>query len=60
MSTAIAFDIYGTLIDPHGVVEDLGRHLGDGAQAFSNVWREVQYSKRSDDVSRKAHSPSRS
>ena len=42
MSTAIAFDIYGTLIDPHGVVEDLGRHLGDGAQAFSNVWRDKQ------------------
>ncbi len=42
MSTAIAFDIYGTLIDPHGVVEDLTSHLGDGAQAFSNLWRDKQ------------------
>ena len=42
MSTAIAFDIYGTLIDPHGVVEDLARHLGEGAQGFSNVWRDKQ------------------
>jgi len=42
MSTAIAFDIYGTLIDPHGVVEDLGSYLGDGAQAFSNLWRDKQ------------------
>ena len=42
MRTAIAFDIYGTLIDPHGVVDDLSRHLGEGAQAFSNVWRDKQ------------------
>lgn len=42
MTLAIAFDIYGTLINPHGVVDDLTRHLGEGAQAFSNVWRDKQ------------------
>jgi 2-haloacid dehalogenase len=42
MTIAIAFDIYGTLINPHGVVDELERHLGDSAQAFSNVWRDKQ------------------
>ena len=42
MTTAIAFDIYGTLINPHGVVDELTRHLGDRAQVFSNVWRDKQ------------------
>lgn len=42
MTLAIAFDIYGTLINPHGLVDDLARHLGEGAQAFSNVWRDKQ------------------
>ena len=42
MTIAIAFDIYGTLINPHGVVDELTRHLGDRAQAFSNVWRDKQ------------------
>jgi 2-haloacid dehalogenase len=42
MTIAIAFDIYGTLINPHGVVDELAHHLGDRAQAFSNVWRDKQ------------------
>lgn len=42
MSIALAFDIYGTLIDPHGVVGELRTHLGDGAAEFSRVWREKQ------------------
>lgn len=42
MTIAIAFDIYGTLINPHGVVDELTRHLGERAQAFSNVWRDKQ------------------
>lgn len=42
MTIAIAFDIYGTLIDPHGVVDELTRRLGDRAQAFSNLWRDKQ------------------
>ena len=42
MTTAIAFDIYGTLINPHGVVDELTRHLGERAPAFSNLWRDKQ------------------
>ena len=42
MSIAIAFDIYGTLINPHGVVDELERQLGERAQAFSNLWRDKQ------------------
>ena len=42
MSLALAFDIYGTLIDPHGVVQELRKHIGDRAPEFSVVWREKQ------------------
>ncbi len=42
MSTALAFDIYGTLIDPHGVVGELQKHVGDRAGEFSRVWRDKQ------------------
>jgi 2-haloacid dehalogenase len=42
MKIALAFDIYGTLIDPHGVVDELTRRLGARAQAFSNLWRDKQ------------------
>ena len=42
MTVALAFDIYGTLINPHGVVDELGRHVGDRAQEFSNIWRDKQ------------------
>jgi 2-haloacid dehalogenase len=42
VTTAIAFDIYGTLINPHGVVDELTRHLGERAPAFSNLWRDKQ------------------
>ncbi|MDH3632528.1 MAG: haloacid dehalogenase type II [Gammaproteobacteria bacterium] len=42
MSVALAFDIYGTLIDPHGVVDELSKHVGDRAQDFSNIWRDKQ------------------
>ncbi|MDH3219083.1 MAG: haloacid dehalogenase type II [Gammaproteobacteria bacterium] len=42
MSIVLAFDIYGTLIDPHGVVTELQRHVGDRAAEFSRVWRDKQ------------------
>ena len=42
MSTVLAFDIYGTLIDTHGVVTELRRHVGDRAAQFSQVWRDKQ------------------
>lgn len=42
MSKVLAFDVYGTLIDTHGVLEELGARLGDQALAFSQRWREKQ------------------
>lgn len=42
MTIALAFDIYGTLIDPHGVVSELEQYVGDRAGEFSRVWREKQ------------------
>lgn len=42
MTVALAFDIYGTLIDPHGVVRQLQQTLGEGADGFSRVWRDKQ------------------
>ena len=42
MTVVLAFDIYGTLINPHGVVDELARHVGERAQEFSNIWREKQ------------------
>ncbi|MDN3524097.1 haloacid dehalogenase type II [Halomonas sabkhae] len=40
----LAFDVYGTLIDTHGVVEALASLLGDAerAAAFSRCWRDKQ------------------
>jgi len=42
MSVTLAFDIYGTLINTHGVVTRLQELIGDEAQTFSNVWRDKQ------------------
>jgi 2-haloacid dehalogenase len=42
VTIALAFDIYGTLIDPHGVVDELERHVGERAQEFSGIWRDKQ------------------
>lgn len=42
MGTVLAFDIYGTLIDTHGVVTELSKHIGDRATDFSRVWRDKQ------------------
>jgi 2-haloacid dehalogenase len=38
----LAFDVYGTLIDTHGVVEALREMVGEQAQAFSQTWRDKQ------------------
>lgn len=38
----LAFDVYGTLIDTHGVVEKLQLLIGDQAEAFSVSWRDKQ------------------
>ncbi len=42
MPTTLAFDVYGTLIDTHGVVEALQKLVGDRAMAFSHTWRDKQ------------------
>ncbi len=42
MSITLAFDIYGTLIDTHGVKTLLGTMIGEHAGEFSNMWREKQ------------------
>ncbi|MCF8068844.1 MAG: haloacid dehalogenase type II [Desulfobacterales bacterium] len=42
MSITLAFDVYGTLIDTHGVVTKLQTFMGDKAFAFSQTWREKQ------------------
>ena len=44
MSTTLAFDIYGTLIDTNGVVTALRETpaVGDRAAEFSRAWREKQ------------------
>ncbi len=42
MQVTLAFDIYGTLIDTHGVVEKLQWMVGDKARAFSQTWRDKQ------------------
>jgi 2-haloacid dehalogenase len=39
---ALAFDVYGTLVDPLGAVEELRRHAGDDADRVARVWRETQ------------------
>ena len=41
-TTTLAFDVYGTLIDTHGVVDALRGMVGDRAQDFSQTWRDKQ------------------
>ena len=42
MTITLAFDVYGTLIDTHGVVSALEEHVGNKAPEFSRMWREKQ------------------
>lgn len=42
MAITLAFDVYGTLIDTHGIVVLLEKHLGSSALDFSRMWREKQ------------------
>lgn len=48
MKTTLAFDIYGTLIDTHGVVSRLESLIGAVAREFSVSWRskQLEYSFR--------------
>ena len=42
MNLTLGFDVYGTLIDTHGVKLALREHLGERAEGFSRLWREKQ------------------
>jgi 2-haloacid dehalogenase len=42
MTVTLAFDVYGTLIDTHGVVSMLRATIGDKADEFSRLWRDKQ------------------
>ncbi|MDD2581813.1 MAG: haloacid dehalogenase type II [Desulfuromonadaceae bacterium] len=42
MAITLAFDVYGTLIDTHGVIAALERHVGKNAAEFSRTWRDKQ------------------
>lgn len=42
MAITLGFDIYGTLIDTHGVTTKLRTLVGDAAPAFSRYWRDKQ------------------
>ncbi|MGA9666139.1 MAG: haloacid dehalogenase type II [Gallionella sp.] len=42
MAITLAFDVYGTLIDTHGITIALEKYTGDKAPGFSRIWREKQ------------------
>ena len=42
MSVTLAFDVYGTLIDTHGIISALHTLIGNKAKDFSHTWREKQ------------------
>jgi 2-haloacid dehalogenase len=42
MPLTLGFDVFGTLIDTHGVIVQLQTMIGDDAPRFSQVWREKQ------------------
>lgn len=48
MSTTIAFDVYGTLINPLAIANDLKSLVGDMAGQFAELWRtkQLEYSFR--------------
>ena len=42
LATTLAFDVYGTLIDTHDIINALEKHVGDKASEFSRTWRDKQ------------------
>ena len=42
MNITLAFDVYGTLVDPCGMAKYLTHDLGPKAAEFANFWREKQ------------------
>lgn len=41
-ANTLAFDVYGTLVDPAGIAAQLRTDLGEAADGFASVWREKQ------------------
>lgn len=48
MQTTIAFDVYGTLVNPLAMAEELKPLAGNAAEAFAQLWRtrQLEYSFR--------------
>jgi 2-haloacid dehalogenase len=42
MTSTLAFDVYGTLIDPFDVSTKLADYVGDKAPQFAQIWRDKQ------------------
>ena len=42
MTTTLAFDVYGTLIDPFGISKALQGIAGEKTRAFAQMWRDKQ------------------
>jgi 2-haloacid dehalogenase len=42
MKITLAFDVYGTLVDPFGMAKPLAHDLGAKATEFADCWREKQ------------------
>lgn len=42
MTSTVAFDVYGTLIDPLGISNKLKDYVGDNAVRFAQIWRDKQ------------------
>ena len=42
MKPTLAFDVYGTLIDTHGLISRLREAAGEKAEEFSRIWRQKQ------------------
>lgn len=42
MHVTLAFDVYGTLIDTHGIISSVQNLVGDKATNFSQTWRDKQ------------------
>jgi 2-haloacid dehalogenase len=42
MTTTLAFDVYGTLIDPFGISQTLQGMAGDKTPALAQLWRDKQ------------------
>lgn len=42
MKITLGFDVYGTLIDTHGIIAVLEKFAGNKAAAFSRAWRDKQ------------------